>query len=314
MKIDKVFVAETVVGILCAVCVINSLWACVDAYIGVIDTGMRHVFNICLYVSVLVYLVFLRSGGRADVRTLAAVTAAGLYCVSAEAEPALRFCFSAIISAVYILCVAEKKENSQAQESSVTGYDTLNIEERYMRSRELWHDMRNHINLLNLYISRGDYEGMKEYTASFADSIERTILPYRTGNMAVDMILGDKLYGAHKHNIRTEVSISSIEKLNVSNNDICALLGNLLDNAVEACLKVDEDKRYIRIRVMRCDNKYYFSIENSCISCNTEKSSKVNAECHGFGLRSAERIAHKYGGALVQSGGGDRFRIVAELT
>lgn len=314
MKAGKMFAAEAAVGMLCSVCVISSLWACVDGYIGAVSGVMRIAFNGCLYASVLLYLVFLRSGGSADARALTAVAVSGVYCAAVPASPVVRFCFSAVITAVYIACIFPERETDHDDDESSEKYDRLNIEERYMRSRELWHDMRNHINLLNLYIERGDYEGMREYTSGFADSIERTILPYRTGNMAVDMILGDKLYGARKHNIVTEVSLAPLDGLNVSNNDICVFLGNLLDNAVEACLKVDEDKRYIRIKIKRNGNVCYFCIENSCISYDTEKTSKPNAEWHGIGLRSAERIAHKYGGTLVRQGGNGKFIIAAELT
>lgn len=313
MKAGKMFAAESAVGMLCSMCVITSLWECVDSYIGAVSGGMRAAFNVCLYISVFMYLVFLRRGGGADARALAAVAVSGVYCAAVPAPPAARFCFASALTAVYILCVLPKPDKAMEDKSS-EGYDRLNIEERYMRSRELWHDMRNHINLLNLYIERGDYEGMREYTAGFADSIERTILPYRTGNMAVDMILGDKLYCAKKHNIVTEVSLAPLDGLNVSNNDICVLLGNLLDNAVEACLKVDEGKRYIKIRIRRNGNVCYFCIENSCISYATEKTSKPNPERHGIGLRSAERIAHKYGGTLAHRGGNGKFIIAAELT
>ncbi|MGM9937215.1 MAG: sensor histidine kinase [Candidatus Ornithomonoglobus sp.] len=307
---------ELVTALLVAGLFLNALWEGVAIYIGYFGIAIRLCFDLALFLAIaFYYLMFVKKRG-ADYLLLAALD----LCLAAgfmlHIPPLARLIYSLAPAALLIgvrirgRTAAEAKE-TEAPDSAAVYYK--NIEERYMRSRELWHDMRGHIAVLNSYINRGDYEGMKEYTAEFCGELEKTIIPFRTGSMAADIVLGDKLYIAKKHRIDVRLSLAPLDGLAIKSSDLCVVLSNLMDNAIEACLRLEEDERYINIRAVWNGGSCFLSIENPCRGADTSRSSKQNSERHGIGLRSVERIIHSCGGMFVTSPGERTFRAVAEL-
>lgn len=304
-------------GIMCVMLFTTSLWDGIAVSVGNIPVFVRVVFDAGIYLTFMICFLLLcdfKKSAHGSILFYALFVLSVLFANFSGANPVMRILFAIILGVILWLSI--RSENINALES----YDTednnsyyQNIEERYMRSRELWHDMRNHLAVLNGYISSGDYEGMRKYTAEFCDELERIIIPFRTGNMVADTILGDKIYLAHKHMIQTDIDIAPLKSLSMSGADLCTVLGNLLDNAIEACLCVDEKDRYIKIKFRWNDDTCFLSVENSCIQSETDHSTKLNKEFHGIGLRSVERVVHKYGGSFIIIPHNNIFKAVAEL-
>lgn len=306
---------ELITSLLIAGLFMNALWEGIALYIGYSGLAIRICFDFALLLTIaFYYMVFGRKRGTDNLflAALAVCSAAGF---AINFVPWATLIYAAVIAMLFIIGMIRdrtvKPEEKAEEPDNAACYK--NIEERYLRSRELWHDMRSHIAVLNSYISRGDYEGMKEYTAEFCDELEKTIIPFRTGNMAADIVLGDKVYLAKKHRIEVRLSLAPLDRLTVKNSDLCVVLSNLLDNAIEACLKLNEDERYINIKAVWNGESCFFSIENPCRSSDTSKSSKANSERHGIGLRSVERIVHSCGGMFVTATKNNTFKAVAEL-
>ena len=106
---------------------------------------------------------------------------------------------------------------------------------------------------------------------------------------------------AHPNRLRIICLLSRKEELNVSEIDLCVIIGNLLDNAMEACLRQTEEKeRFIRVFIGVLKEQLYISVSNS-VEGGIKKSDKTyfsgkGSEAHGFGLASIDRIAAKYDG------------------
>jgi two-component system sensor histidine kinase AgrC len=161
------------------------------------------------------------------------------------------------------------------------------------------HDYHNHIQTL-LALS-GDEEKTKEYLLKLNEDLTQVDTVLKTGNVMVDAILNSKLSLIKSKGIAVRAKAVVPPELTVSEIDLCVMIGNLLDNAMEACLRQPEGEDcFIRIFLGILKNQLYLSVSNS-VGGEIRKSGKryissKNSETHGFGLMRVDRIAAKYNG------------------
>lgn len=188
-----------------------------------------------------------------------------------------------------------------------------NVEDRYQRTRELWHDLKNHITLLEMLLEEEKYTQLKDYLRIFAADVDSLTLPVKSGNLVVDALLADKMAQAGKKDISFRLSLCNLTDIPLKPNEICGIFGNLLDNALEACNQVS-GKRYI---VIECEEKeyyYYIRIRNTADGfCHSAKTDRRNRVGHGLGLRSVERIVHGCGGELAVEKTENQFIVAVQV-
>lgn len=178
------------------------------------------------------------------------------------------------------------------------------IQNMYRQVRGWRHDYRNHINNMKIQLSEGNYDKLSEYLRELADDLDTVDTVIKTGNVMADAILNSKLGVAEKLNVRLNVKANIPEKLPMSDVELCSVLGNMLDNAVEACNSLPEAERFMRIYIGRLKGQLYLSVQNSAGKVRKEKdrylSTKEDAssstKLHGYGLFRIDRVAKKYGG------------------
>ena len=193
------------------------------------------------------------------------------------------------------------------------------VEDNYQRTRELWHDLKNHINLLNLLLQEKKYEQLGDYLRIFGEDVDSLTLPEKSGNLVVDALLADKLGRAKKENIAVELSLCNLTGVRLRPDEICGLFGNLLDNALEANLRVAES-RLLEMSCRELEDCFYIRVRNATAGpareqgiLQSEKSDKRNRVGHGLGLRSVERIVHGCGGEMTVDSGDACFTVVVRL-
>lgn len=194
------------------------------------------------------------------------------------------------------------------------------VEDNYQRTRELWHDLKNHINLLNLLLQEKKYEQLGDYLRIFGEDVDSLTLPEKSGNLVVDALLADKLGRAKKENIAIELSLCNLTGLRLRPDEICGLFGNLLDNALEANLQVAEG-RFLEMDCRELEDCFYIRVRNATAGLAREqggalqsgKSDKRNRVGHGLGLRSVERIVHSCGGEMTVDSKESCFTAVVRL-
>ena len=203
-----------------------------------------------------------------------------------------------------------------------------NVEEQYQRTRELWHDLKNHISLLSLLLQEEKYGEMADYLRIFGDDVDSLTLPVKSGNLVVDALLADKVAKAKKEDIQVEISLCDLTGLPLKPDEICSLLGNLLDNALEANGQVPEGK-FLLVECRERMDFYYIKVQNavagnggadlkamqvqSADELLSPKTDRRNQVGHGLGLRSMERIVHACGGELAVERTESRFTVVVRL-
>ncbi len=176
------------------------------------------------------------------------------------------------------------------------------IMESRNRVRALRHDMKNHILALQVLVQRKEVEETNRYLDSMKNFMTNPEEYVKTGNDTVDSLLNYKIQKAKEVLNVVETKISIPEQLRLRSFDLNVLLGNLLDNAIDASMQTDDRKLKITIKL----DKGILLI-NICNSCRriadgrrdfleTTKEDKVN---HGIGLKNVRRIVEKYHGEIT---------------
>lgn len=174
------------------------------------------------------------------------------------------------------------------------------IQNMYRQVRGWRHDYRNHIQNMKIQLSEGNYEKLSDYLDELANDLDTVDTVIKTGNVMADAILNSKLNIAEKMNVRLNIKASLPDNIPMNNVELCSMLGNILDNAVEACSSLPEEERFIRIYIGKLKNQLYLSVQNSAGKVHRKKDVYISTKEgeRGYGLFRIDRIAKKYGGYI----------------
>ena len=176
----------------------------------------------------------------------------------------------------------------------------------YEKNAELYHDLNHHMNALYQMLDTGDLDGAKGYIKEISEPIQSLSREIWTGVDIVDAIINSKIKKMDEMGINHSVQAEFPFNTDITSSDICAVLSNLLDNAIDASEKVLQGEREVRLVMRRIHQFLMIRVENRCINQSLEteglpKTSKVDSAMHGWGLRSVNNVARKYGGSLTCS-------------
>lgn len=201
------------------------------------------------------------------------------------------------------------------QEQSVSRLET-----QYNRTRAFRHDIRNHILVMNTLTEQGKYDALRDYLRELSVVLDESDYVRISGVTAVDAILNDKMYEAQEKQITTHFDVMNLDKSDVQPIDLCVILANALDNAIEAnCRIADPAARYIRLKVHGNTTFSVISVSNPTpgdeqpASENRFFTTKKDKENHGFGLKSIENAAKKYKGEMLAKSEDGVFTLVVRL-
>ncbi|GKX64867.1 hypothetical protein rsdtw13_01250 [Clostridium sp. TW13] len=130
------------------------------------------------------------------------------------------------------------------------------------------------------------------------DSVDNMI---KSGNIMMDAILNSKITIMNRESIAVNCKVMLPEELTINDIDLCVIVGNLLDNAIEACRAIPAEKRFIRIFSELAGKQFYLSIQNSAteqIDFNQKNYISSKRGEHGFGMKRVSLLVDKYGGYL----------------
>ena len=174
------------------------------------------------------------------------------------------------------------------------------VQNIYMIMRGWRHDYHNHLQSIKAHIKLEQYEEVIKYLNDLEVDLKDVSNLVETGNVELDAILNAKISLALNHQIKVDYKAAVPEKLTVKNIDLCVLLGNLIDNAVEACDLMSE-KKFIRLYIGVFKSQLYISVTNS----TKELIRKLDDEYittkrgnHGHGLKRINNIVNKYDGFI----------------
>lgn len=170
------------------------------------------------------------------------------------------------------------------------------VQSIYRTMRGWRHDYHNHMQTIKAYLSMGQVEETLTYLDHLEEDLDAVDIAIRTGNVSVDAIVSSKLSVAAKKQIAVDCTAKMPEQVQVTDVDLCTVLGNLLDNAIESCEKVPEENRFIRLYIGVFKKQLYLSVTNATPESRRKKLSELVSEkkgSHGFGLRRIDLVAEK---------------------
>ena len=185
-----------------------------------------------------------------------------------------------------------------AYQSDIVRVHCAEVRNSYTQMRAWRHAYHNHIQTL-LALS-DDPENLSDYLLKLDSDLKSVDTIIKTGNDMVDAILNSKLSLIKSKNIALSAKASVPETLPFSEIDLCIVIGNLLDNAMEACSAFpDPQESFIRVYIGTFKQQLYISVTNSVIGTPNKKGKYPSTKAevnHGFGLLQIDRLTEKYGG------------------
>lgn len=179
------------------------------------------------------------------------------------------------------------------------------VDNMYRQMRSWRHDYRNHIQMMKVLAASGDMDALKVYLDELDTDLNTVDTVVKTGNPMADAILNSKISLARSRNIPTQVDAHIPVKLKMSELDLCCIIGNLFDNAMEASMALPEEKRLIRVYMDMKGTQLYISFTNFTAAKKLSKVGKgfrtSKGEGHGFGLVRMDDIVSRYDGYLSRN-------------
>lgn len=176
------------------------------------------------------------------------------------------------------------------------------IENMYQTMRDWRHDYHNHLQSLKSYLHLEQYDAMENYLDDLESELDSIDTLYHSGNLQIDAVLDAKLSIAKKDGITIKCDAEVPGQLYVNEIDLCVIIGNLLDNAVESCRKVENIKdRFIRVYIGVLKKQLYISVTNATnedVKIRTNSYFTHKRGDHGRGLKRVDNIVKKYNGWL----------------
>ena len=173
----------------------------------------------------------------------------------------------------------------------------------YMTMRGWRHDYHNHIQTMKAYLTMGQLEDLNRYFQELDQDLTTVDTVIKTGNVMIDAILNSKLSLAKDKNIRIEAKAIVPPDLQISEVDLSLIIGNLLDNAMEACMKMkEEEEKFIRVYIDILKGQLYIYVMNS-VGEAPKRVGRIylttkDKKFHGLGLIRMDQVVQKYHGYL----------------
>jgi len=193
-------------------------------------------------------------------------------------------------------------------------YDGLVTHMKEVRS--IRHDMRAHINTIDKYIKDRNISALEAYVDELASERSlQTVKYFNTGNELVDAILTDGMRRCKDDEVRLECKGSLEESVKISDYDLCIIMSNLLSNAIEACERLVNSDKHIKVLMESNENTVRIVFENPVEwEVDLDKlgtyTSKLDKDKHGLGINNVKRTVEKYSGTMVMRCEKGKFRTI----
>lgn len=206
---------------------------------------------------------------------------------------------------VYFNCFeADEREKIQAEKRMIEA-DKVNLmlsHNAINDMKEVRHDLKNQFSTMNYLIDEKKYEELKDYFAKFLTHLESISSLFDCGNNTVSAIINMEIVKSKESHIDIMTNINIPHKLPFDDCDLCSILSNLIDNALEALNREGNDDKKIYVTMNIINDYLHIQVKNKISILEDEKnilafkSSKKDPQIHGIGHKIVERLVDKYNG------------------
>ena len=192
-----------------------------------------------------------------------------------------------------------------AYQNGLIGTHYAEVENMHNQMRGWRHDYRNHIQTMKSHASAGDLNAISRYLDELDTDLQTVDTAIKTGNKMADAILNSKISLARSKNITVVADANVAVELRTSQLELCIIIGNLFDNAIEACFALPEDSRVIRIYMEMKQTQLYMSFTNTASTGKQRKSGgrflTTKGDGRGFGLARIDDIVERHSGFISRN-------------
>ena len=209
---------------------------------------------------------------------------------------------AATLAMLFVLDLLERQ--AQDHEENTLLRQQLNMEleqaaaldQAYAQQRAAAHDYNRHLNLLQELLTTHQEEEALRYLEQLQKNHSPRLMAVRTGHSILDALLNQKVTAARAKHIDLEITVNDLSGVRVNNEFLVVLLSNLIDNAIEACCKLDGE-REIQLMLLLEDERLFCSVRNPSLPVDLRNglpaTTKQGAN-HGYGLKNVARILALY--------------------
>ncbi|MDO5156512.1 MAG: GHKL domain-containing protein [Eubacteriales bacterium] len=206
------------------------------------------------------------------------------------------------------------------QQAELLERDYANLNQAYSMNAKLFHDFHNHIGVLRQLLNHEKMKEAMEYLDALQAPVREMTQTIWTGDETVDYLINSKEATAKEHHIAYQAHVEFPKNTNLRAADLCAILGNLLDNAIEAAKQVENvEQRFIKLTIRRINQMLVIKVENGYRAAPVKvdgalQTTKKDGGLHGWGVKSAQTAAEKYDGMVQTKCEGQVFQAVVTLS
>ncbi|MBQ8813013.1 MAG: GHKL domain-containing protein [Lachnospiraceae bacterium] len=220
------------------------------------------------------------------------------------------------VGAVYVQKIRMvERERVQQVKLSLMEANYEQIARMYKEKAVLIHDEKHHLNVIGELLNRGEIGRAIQYTEEMTKKLEKSGTRVWADHPMLDLILNIKMEEAKNNCIDVDIKLDNLSGLAIEDVDICALISNLLDNAIEANQKIkDASNRWIKFYGERQGNLWIINSSNPIAEAVVMEgdrllSSKPDKYVHGYGMESIRRVLDKYSGDVDIQIESERFAL-----
>lgn len=216
--------------------------------------------------------------------------------------------------------VEKELAHLKTEQAELLERDYTALNKVYAINAKLFHDFHNHIGILRQLLSQAKWEEALQYLDELQTPVQEIAETVWTGDETVDYIINSKAAAAKERGIQYRAQVEFPRHTDLRSVDLCAVLGNLLDNALEAAAQVPKkEERFVRLTIRRINQMLIIKVENSFHNPPASRdgvltTSKTKNGLHGWGLKSAQTAVEKYDGTVQTSYKDNIFKAVATLS
>ena len=179
------------------------------------------------------------------------------------------------------------------------------VDNMYRQIRGWRHDYRNHIQAMKAYAASGDLDAIRRYLDLLDEDLTTVDTVIKTGNPMTDAILNSKISLARSRDSPVIADAHVPVRLKSSEIDLCCILGNLFDNAIEASIQLPREQRLIRVYMDMKNTQLYISFTNFTAGKKLPRAGSrfrsTKGEGHGFGLVRIDAIVERLEGYISRN-------------
>ena len=205
------------------------------------------------------------------------------------------------------------------EQAEILERDYQALSRTYEDNAKLYHDLHNHIEAIYQCLNQGDIQEAIRYCEDLRTPVREISQTVWTGDKAIDYLISSKMALAEQEQIKTKVNIEYPHNTNIRSVDLTSILGNLLDNALEAADSAPDELRFLNLTIRRINAMLIIKVENGYgnaprLQNGNLMTSKTDETSHGWGLKSVQTAADRYDGTITTDYKDGVFQSVVTLS